>query len=442
MANETQTELTNTVLKEIFNLWDSRAGLYREVMYSSALRRVDGTWRNVFTFFHPLQTHEQRGTSLDTDYGNFTLRQGLLGIEDAKRTLTEIAEKEKLSLPSQPSVEIKASLHPGSLRHFWRGDSRTYPIFFPFFEYRFGVEQTTRAAPPMETVWAPNLPLYPSGDVAIEELFFTRLGKGGSAYDGVLSVLVPDYRGKIAGIRLMNSGIEVEANAPLGADPKDLAGKLFHEGPYGNRYSEDLEFDGGGKAFISTKGFPRHFVAALFSKSTGDLIDERSFDATSPYLPQDLTIEEVGKDVENLVRGGESDTIEFKVQIAKHSDKIAIAAVAFANQRGGTIFVGVDDEGQIVGISGENIKETLANILRDRCEPPLDCGIQETIVQEKQIVVVTVSQGKDRPYQVKDRGFYIRTGATNRHITRYELDEIYGTKSGNQTFGFPGTWPT
>jgi hypothetical protein len=259
------------------------------------------------------------------------------------------------------------------------------------------------------------------------------MGKGGSAYDGVLSVLVPDYRGKIAGIRLMNGGIEVETEGLLGADPKDLAGKLYHEGPYGNRYNEDLEFDDHGKASVSTKDFPRHFVAALFSKSTRELIDERSFDASSPYLPSDLTIEEAGKDIENLVRGGESDTIEFKVEIAKNRDKIAIAAVAFANQRGGTIFVGVDDEGQMIGVSGENIKETLGNILRDRCEPPLECGIQEATVQEKQIFVVTVTQGKDRPYQVKDRGFYVRTGATNRLITRYELDEMYGTRSGNQS---------
>lgn len=435
MANETQTERTNSVLKEIFDLWDSRAGLFREVMYSSALRRVDGAWRNVFTFFQPLHTHEQRGTSLDADYGDFRLRQGLLRIEDAKKLLTDVAEKEELALPEQPAVKIKASLHPGSSRHFWRGDSMTYPVDFPFFEYRFGVEQTTRSAPPLEMVWAPNLPLYPSGDIAIEDLFGTRLGRGGSAYDGVLAVLVPDYRGKIAGIRLMNGGIEVETEGLLGADPKDLAGKLYHEGPYGNRYNEDLEFDAHGKASVSTKDFPRHFVVAIFSKSTGELIDERSFDASSPYKPDDLTIEEAAKDIENLVRGGESDSIEFKVEIAKGRDKIAIAAVAFANQRGGTIFVGVDDDGQIIGISGENIKETLANILRDRCEPPLDCAIQPATVQDKQIFVVTVTPGKDKPYQVKDRGFYIRTGATNRLITRYELDTIYGTRLENPGLG-------
>jgi hypothetical protein len=79
---------------------------------------------------------------------------------------------------------------------------------------------------------------------------------------------------------------------------------------------------------------------------------------------------------------------------------------------------------------------TLANILRDRGEPPLDLGIQEATVREKQIFVVTVPQGKDTPYQVKDRGFYIRTGATNRLITRHELDAIYGTRPENLSLGW------
>jgi hypothetical protein len=197
--------------------------------------------------------------------------------------------------------------------------------------------------------------------VAIEELFFTRMGSN-NAYEGVLSALVPDYRGKIAEIRLLNDGAAIRVEGLAGSNIKDLAGKFYCEGAHGTRLTEDLKFDAAAKAFASTKGFPRHFVAALFSKSTGDLIDERAFDASSPYLPGDLTIEEVEKDIENLVKGGESDTIEFKSQIPKNQEAIAIAAVAFANQKGGTIFVGVENEGQIVGSFAENAKETLTNI--------------------------------------------------------------------------------
>jgi hypothetical protein len=435
MATQSQTETTRAALKELFVLWDSRASLYREVLYSSALLcGPDNVWRNVFTFFQPLHKSEHRSTSLDANYGTFRLAQGLLSLEDVKNTLSEVAEKEQLSLPNQPVVGLKGSLHPGSSRYFSRGDAKNYPVYFPLFEYRFGVEQSDRAGPPQGTVWAPSLPLYPSGHVAIEELFFTHLGNN-NAYEGVLSVLVPDYRGRIAEIRLLNESAAIRVECLAGADMKDLAGKFYSEGYHGIRFTEDLEFDDTGKAFASTKGFPRHFVVALFSKSTQDLIDERAFDAGSPYLPGDLTIEEVEKDIENLVKGGESDTIEFKSQIPKNQGAIAIAAVAFANQKGGTIFLGVENEGQIVGSFAENAKETLTNILRDRCEPPLEFTIQEATVQGKPIFVVTVPQGKDKPYQVKEQGFYLRTGATNRLVTRYELDEIYGSKSSNLTLG-------
>lgn len=434
----TQTEMTKAALKELFDLWDARASLYGEVMYSSAiLRGPDNVWRNVFTFFQPLHKCERRATDMDADYGTFRLAQALLSLEDVKRTLTEVAEKGQMVLPNQPIVSLKAYLHSGSSRYFSRGDAKNYPVYFPFFEYRFSVEQSDKASPPLGTVWALALPLYPSGHVAIEELFFTRLGVSG-AYDGVLSALVPDYRGKISEIRLLNNGVAVRVTSLMGTDPKDLAGKLYCEGYHGIRFTEDLEFDSDGKALASTKGFPRHLVVALFSKSSKELIDERAFDASSPYLPGDLTIEEVEKDIENLVKGGESDAIEFKSQIPKNQEAIAIGAVAFANQKGGTILVGVDNEGQIVGSFAENAKETLTNILRDRCEPPLQFSIQEATVQGKPIFVISVPEGKDKPYQVKDRGFYLRTGATNRLVMRYEMDEMYGKKSGSLGLGLPG----
>ena len=49
----------------------------------------------------------------------------------------------------------------------------------------------------------------------------------------------------------------------------------------------------------------------------------------------------------------------------------------------------------------------------------------------KNVIVLTVFEGKDKPYQVKDKGFYLRMQGTNRLMTRYELDEIYRSSSGD-----------
>ncbi len=437
MATQTQIETTKAELKELFDLWDSRASSYREILYSSAiLRGPDEIWRNVFTSFQPLHKFEERNTGLNADYGDFKINQGLVSLQQAKNILTEVAEKDQMSLPNQPVVSIQAFLYRGSSRYFWRSDARNYPVYFPFFEYHFSVEQSYKAKPPQETVWAPDLPLYPSGRVAIEDLLFTRLGDD-RAYEGVLSALAPDFRGRISEIRVLNNGVAVRVLCLAGADRKDLAGKLYCENYHGNRVSKNLEFDEEGKAFAPTNDFPRHLVVALWSRSAQDLIDQRFFDAGSPYLPSDLTIEEVEQDIENLVKGGESDTIEFKSQIPQRQEAIAITAVAFANRKGGRILVGVENDGQIVGCSGLNVKDTLTSILRDRCELPVEFGVKEATVRGKLVLVVTVPEGKDKPYQVKEKGFYMRTGATNRLVTRYELDEMYGAKSGNLGFRYP-----
>ncbi|HEY4837392.1 MAG TPA: ATP-binding protein [Candidatus Acidoferrales bacterium] len=435
MAVESQIETTKIVLKELFDRWDVRANLCREIMYSSALRRRhEGTWHNVFTYFLPLSTAEERSVAVNVDYGDFTINRGLLSLSGAKDVLTEIAAKQQMSLPGQRAVEIEAYLYPGSSRRFLRSDSRNYPVLFPSLEYRFSITNQCVAEPPGGTIWAPELPLYPSGHSAIEDLLDTRLGDVRS-YTGVLCALAPDYRGKIAGIRLRNDGVEVHAVCMAGADPTDMSAKLYSEDDYGNRTIANLEFDTLGNAFAATSGFPRHLVVVLFSKSGHDIIDERIFDSGSPYLPGDLSVEAVEQDVENILKGGESDTLEFKSQIPKQQEAIARTAVAFANRKGGRIVLGVENDGQIVGCPDSRVKDTLTQILRDNCHPSIDFVVSETTISSKLIFVVIVPEGKSKPYQLRDKGFYIRSGATNRLVTRYELDEMYGGKSSIAGFG-------
>ena len=67
---------------------------------------------------------------------------------------------------------------------------------------------------------------------------------------------------------------------------------------------------------------------------------------------------------------GESKTLEFKMQIT-HISKIAKTICAFANTKGGTIVVGITDDGEMVGVI--DIARTL-NKLRQAammCELPV-----------------------------------------------------------------------
>jgi len=135
--------------------------------------------------------------------------QGTLAIAESKAALSEVIEKGELRLPKLPPISIKAFLYPESSKHFWRSATRRFPLFFPYLEFSFSIEQNFKEKPPQQPLWATDLPLYPSGVEAIEDLLLARLGDA-NAYDGVVMALAPDYRGKIHEVRLSETYVSVQ----------------------------------------------------------------------------------------------------------------------------------------------------------------------------------------------------------------------------------------
>ena len=73
--------------------------------------------------------------------------------------------------------------------------------------------------------------------------------------------------------------------------------------------------------------------------------------------------------IEEILRSPEGRTLEFKASLPKNSD-LAKTVVAFANDAGGEIFIGIDDHHRPVGmpeIDLPQIEEQLSNMIYDRC---------------------------------------------------------------------------
>jgi hypothetical protein len=134
----------------------------------------------------------------------------------------------------------------------------------------------------------------------------------------------------------------------------------------------------------------------------------------------------------------ESLHLEFKTAVAmKTPDIIARGVVAFLNGSGGTLWVGVAEDGQGRAKAFEPIPEVdaeklrLQNILVDTVEPSPTLDDEVTIsVEEKQgssgLLHVKVKRGAATrgPFAVLDkgrRGFFKRTGSRVRVMTREEL---------------------
>ena len=127
--------------------------------------------------------------------------------------------------------------------------------------------------------------------------------------------------------------------------------------------------------------------------------------------------------IQNLLEQGENTHIEFKSASAR-PESIAREIVAFANTFGGTVLLGVEDDGTLSGIDADK-EEWLANISRNNIIPTLQLNVQHIQLEGKTLCVVTVPKGQDRPYQTQDGKYWIRAGSTNRMATKEELSRLF-----------------
>jgi len=120
----------------------------------------------------------------------------------------------------------------------------------------------------------------------------------------------------------------------------------------------------------------------------------------------------------------ENQNIEFKS--SWHDDYLKWIC-GFANAHGGTIFIGKDDSGKLVGLSdARKLLEEIPNKIRDHLG--LVCSVELNEELEKKYISITVN-----PYSVPVslRGrYYYRSGSTKMELTGIELNEFLLKKTG------------
>lgn len=111
---------------------------------------------------------------------------------------------------------------------------------------------------------------------------------------------------------------------------------------------------------------------------------------------------------------GEDATVEF-VRDLRSPGLIARTVCAFMNGEGGTIYCGVDKKGKAVGISGdaEAVARKLEFDLKKLISPSALFTATAAAVDDRELVIVDVPQGKDRPYVVEG-GVWLRRGAATK----------------------------
>lgn len=127
----------------------------------------------------------------------------------------------------------------------------------------------------------------------------------------------------------------------------------------------------------------------------------------------------------------ETNKIEFKLLL---NDNIEKEVVAFLNSDiGGVIYIGVDDNGKIVGVNNideisRRVKDKIKNNIR-----PSTLGLFEIIIlaeEDKNYIQLVISSGNQKPYYIRkygmsSEGCYFRVGTSTEKMTDVMIMELF-----------------
>ena len=102
-----------------------------------------------------------------------------------------------------------------------------------------------------------------------------------------------------------------------------------------------------------------------------------------------------------LIDQGEGEMLDFKKEISSVI-RIAKTIVSFANHHGGSLLVGINDDGTVAGVKAEEEKFMLEKAASERCFPPISLVIHEWHMKGKTVLEVIIPEGLEKPYYAID----------------------------------------
>lgn len=130
----------------------------------------------------------------------------------------------------------------------------------------------------------------------------------------------------------------------------------------------------------------------------------------------------------------ETENIEFK---SSFTEEIYKEVIAFANTDGGVLYIGIDNEGNAVGLSNVDDEYTrITNGIRDAILPDVTMFVKYTI-QENKVVRITVSEGTNKPYYLRSKGIkpsgvYVRQGTSSVQASGEQIRQMIKDNDGDE----------
>ena len=151
----------------------------------------------------------------------------------------------------------------------------------------------------------------------------------------------------------------------------------------------------------------------------------RDDSAITPTLQEEVT--------NMIATQGENMTLEFKSRLDEgggiDKNRFLQSVVAFANTSGGTILLGVANDGQVLGLDSNDTKDTVVRKIDSNISP---VPYFEVIPQEQEgrpILVIRVREGTMKPYALmvnKNKPqFYVRMDGSNKLAKPEDMRQMF-----------------
>ena len=129
----------------------------------------------------------------------------------------------------------------------------------------------------------------------------------------------------------------------------------------------------------------------------------------------------------------ETENIEFK---SRFTEEIYKEVIAFANTDGGVVYVGIDNDGNAIGLTDVDKEYTrITNGIRDAIMPDVTMFVRFTI-QENKVVRITVGEGTNKPYYLKGKGLkpsgvFVRQGTSSVSASSEQIRRMIKESDGD-----------
>ena len=126
---------------------------------------------------------------------------------------------------------------------------------------------------------------------------------------------------------------------------------------------------------------------------------------------------DTASELARLIAGGEGVGVELKRSLNKD---IGRGLCAFANAGGGTVLLGVSDDGKVVGVADHNRLKARVSSTARSADPPIEVEVESV----GDVLRVVVPPQKRKPYSFGGR-FFMRDGASSRQMSNSEVEELF-----------------